>query len=1023
MTLGVLSALDAATNELASLISRLDLEATPGTPRGTRHFSPSFTNLLAESPLKSSPHKKGSSMTLPMHPNLVSQSSLRPFPQSRKWEDVPDTHCCGQQIAPWPAPPLTSLPISTPHVPPPTSSTPLSSVLATSLSDERPTARIEQPSFVSRPLWSAKSKKASRPDPTEPNSSSTERSPTSTANYSLSMEPPSTKSRSISKKKSTGVLANSPKEFTLSRTFRKVMSTLSLSTNKATESSLSSDLTGVPMSKEAQKDLGLADTLGGSMRSRNLHQSMDLDDPDSDIPNELQVILTEDTLTSLRQSLSLRPPSPGLPPESPLPTPVISHPSVVHSSFPVIPMPWVDDGQQGDPDESDLSSIEENDTKRSFDFTSEFKRLSESAGSHRHSFMEQLENAFRTPAKYDLDGFDGFGQFGSHEDVPPVPPIPTVTSSRRLSSESSDRIARASNPTSPLLPSPEIVLSKKLKGAATSHQLSRSLLQDSSISSKPSYGQLDLNFKFGGSPQSAKHAEKSQLTLSDIIPSPAHARSLSMASAREDASSQRSTVSQAMSTQAPSSCSSVRRRADSFSSSKYSIHGDSRVDAGSSHSRASSQISFKGLETFDEIRRGFEFGGSRPAFYPPSSFDQQRNQLPRDSMISIASVSSYGMVINPGVKDPFDYGYQSRPASADMSAFVTMSTSVDDTFSFIRRGPRRKRVDSDSSSFYFRAPGVSRILRPLKSQFRRDSVISTASVAPPVSIYNRSFGVHRRIDSVSSIGSGAQGYPACGLAGGHRSSWAPSHRRDRSADSIMSDVSMRISRPTLGDKMLDSRHDYCLPLTSITASPPGGMPADYSYEHVKRRDSFDSIMDDEQSYSRDSIMDETNRRTSSESVFGESGSLPVHSPPGQFHIHDDRPFSLFSAEDDSSDPKREDDTMISVSVRRPISLLDHDICPTDDWGWPCPSTLSGLLRGRLANFCTCWEKKNYGHAGSTPPRCSTIRGGGVPKPVSKGREITLWSRRRAHDVCSTGFAFTRQLGGTLSLCRWRGHIM
>jgi len=852
-------------------------------------------------------------MTLPVHPYMVSQSSLRPFPQSQKVEDIPNTQRCGQQIAPWPVSPPTSLPTSTPHVRP-TSPTPLRSVPATSPSEECPTARIEQPSSVSRPLRPAKSRKASRPAPTESISSSTERSPTSAANCSVTMGPPSTKSRSMSKKKSFGVLANSPKEFTLGRTFRKVMSTLSLSTNKATESSLSSDLTGVPMSEEVQKDLGLAGTLGGSMSSRNLHQSMGLDDPDSDIPNELQVILTGDTLTYLPQSLSLRPPSPGLPPESPLPTPVISHTSVMHSNMPVIPMPWLDDEQQSDHDESDSPSMEENDTKRSFDFTSELKGLSESAGSHRHSFMEQLENAFRTPAKYDLDGFDGFGQFGPYEDVPPVPPIPTVTSSRRLSSESSDPIARAPNPISSLLPSPEIVPSKKLKGAASSHELSQSLHQDSFVSSKPSYGQLDLNFKFGAPPQSAKHAERSQLTLSDIIPPLAHARSLSMASVREDASSRRSTVSQAP------SCSSVRRRADSFSSSKYSIHGDSRVDVGSSHSRASSRISFKGLETFDEIRRGFEFAGSRPAFYPPSSFDQQRNQLPRDSMISIASVSSYGMVINPGVKDPFDYGYQSRPASADMSAFVTMSTSVDDTFSFIRRGPRRKRVDSDSSSFYFRAPGVSRILRPLKSQFRRDSVISTASIAPPVSIYNRSFGVHRRIDSASSIGSGPQGYPAYGFAGGNRSSWAPSHRRDRSADSIMSDISMRVSRPNLGDKMLDSRHDYCLPLTSITASPPGGIPSDYSYEHVKRRGSFDSIMDDERSYSRDSIMDQSNRNSSSESVFGEGGSLPVHSPPGQFHIHDDRPFSLFSTEDDSSDPKREDDTMISVSDCRPISF-------------------------------------------------------------------------------------------------------
>lgn len=66
----------------------------------------------------------------------------------------------------------------------------------------------------------------------------------------------------------------------------------------------------------------------------------------------------------------------------------------------------------------------------------------------------------------------------------------------------------------------------------------------------------------------------------------------------------------------------------------------------------------------------------------------------------------YGIVINPGVKGPFEYGYQNQPACCDMSALVTMSTS------FIRRAPHRKRVDNDSSGFYFRAPGTSRISRP-----------------------------------------------------------------------------------------------------------------------------------------------------------------------------------------------------------------------------------------------------------------------------------------------------------------------
>jgi serine/arginine repetitive matrix protein 2 len=377
---------------------------------------------------------------------------------------------------------------------------------------------------------------------------------------------------------------------------------------------------------------------------------------------------------------------------------------------------------------------------------------------------------------------------------------------------------------------------------------------------------------------------------------------------------------------APSSYPSARRRVNSDSSARHSMHGGSRMDAYSLHSRASSQTSFKGLESFDEIRRGFEFVENRPTFYPPPSFNHQRNQMPRDSMISIASVSSYGKVINPGVKDPFDYGYQSRPASCDMSAFMTMSTSVDDTFSFIRRGPRRNRVDSDASSFYFRAPGTSRIPRPLKSQFR-DSIISTTSIAPPVSIYNRSFGVHRGIDSGSGVGSGAHGYAAFGLAGGNRSSWAPSHRRELSADSVMSDISACAPRPTLGDKMLDSRHDYCVPLTSITASPPESVPSDDSYQRVRCRGSFDSIMDDERpSYSRDSIMDQSNRRTSStfDFAFGQDGSHSVHSL-SQFRINDDPALSLFSAEGDSGDPKSEDDTMISVGVSPSNINFDHNV--------------------------------------------------------------------------------------------------
>ncbi|KAI9454192.1 hypothetical protein F5148DRAFT_1288750 [Russula earlei] len=914
---GVLSALDAATNELASLISRLDLEATPSTSCATLRLSPSFPTLLAESPrMRSSPKKRCSSITLQTHPNTTFSASSGPCEQSHKRGDDPNTQRFDQQIAPWPVSPPKP-----PRVPPlgishGVSSTPGGSVVAASLACESPTASLE-PSFVFCLPPPAKTKKSSVSVPVAPIPPSQERFPTPASTIGVQLEPFSIKSRSVSNKKSTGLLVDSPKDFPLRKTFRKMMSTLSLSARKDADLGLGSDLTGVLMSKEARRDLGLGGTLGSSSSSRHPVLSMDLNDPYSDIPKELQVILTggdiqrlsdlEHTLMS-PPSLTRQPPSPGLPPESPLPTPVVPQTSVVPSGGPMISISRTNEMQPEDSNDSDTSSLGENDTKKSFDFTSELERLSESAGIRRRSFVEQLENAFRTPAKYDLDRF---GLFGLEEDIPPMPPNPHLRDKCRMSNEPSNPNAVTSSSVSPLLPSPEIVASKKLRGAASSRDLSSKRLQKSSVLPKPSYGQLNLDFKFGGSlALSAMPVEKPQLTLSDIIPSPAHARSLSMTSVQENASPLASTASQSMNA-TPSSYPSAHCRVSSESSSKFSMHCDPRVDAGSLHSRTSSRSSFKGLESFDEIRRGFEFVENRPAFYPPP-FNHRHNQLPRDSMISIASVSSYGVVINPGVKDPFDYGYQSRPASCDVSAFMTMSTSMDDTFSFIRRGPRRNRVDSDSSSFYFRAPGTSRIPRPLKSQLRRDSVISSTSLAPPVSIYNRSFGVHRRIDSISSVNSGPQVYATTGFRGRKRSSWAPSHRRDTSADSLMSDMSVRIPRPTLGDKMLDSRHDYCLPLTSIKASPIDRVLPNYPYETIRHRGSLDSIMDDEQqSYLRDSIMDQSSRSRTPESVFGQDEHA-IHSPLTQFRYNDNRRSSLLSEEDDSADPKHEDDTMISM---------------------------------------------------------------------------------------------------------------
>jgi hypothetical protein len=143
----------------------------------------------------------------------------------------------------------------------------------------------------------------------------------------------------------------------------------------------------------------------------------------------------------------------------------------------------------------------------------------------------------------------------------------------------------------------------------------------------------------------------------------------------------------------------VRPRIESNNSVKDLVDKFSRNSATSQASKqGQSRTSFAGLDSFDEVRRGFEFGPNRPAFYPPVSFSREHNK--HDSIFSIASVSSYGSVIDNGAPDPFGYSRHSRPPSEDMS--VSMSMSVDDTFSFMYQ-KRRSRVDSDASSFYFRS--------------------------------------------------------------------------------------------------------------------------------------------------------------------------------------------------------------------------------------------------------------------------------------------------------------------------------
>lgn len=153
---------------------------------------------------------------------------------------------------------------------------------------------------------------------------------------------------------------------------------------------------------------------------------------------------------------------------------------------------------------------------------------------------------------------------------------------------------------------------------------------------------------------------------------------------------------------------------------------------------------------------------------------------------------------------------------------------MDDTFDFMHRDSRRRqRVDSDASSFYFRPPAPVPAARPRsmhvtgRTHRRNESGMSIASMAPPVSLYNRGFGAHarhRRPDSVSSIGSSVHRFSF----GSQRMSWGPhpGYRAEHSMGSPVGDFSpMRVARPDIsGDKMMESAQG--MPLAAISASPP-----------------------------------------------------------------------------------------------------------------------------------------------------------------------------------------------------------
>ncbi|KAH9846904.1 hypothetical protein C2E23DRAFT_872120 [Lenzites betulinus] len=942
---GMISILDAATNELASLIGRLDLEATPASTNSTPLQLSPF-QLAQESPLKHRATQRGSPLKAELRESTASIASLRPYAKSQPsappsvltskplTQPAQGNKLIGQQIAPWSELDWKVSPRK-PLIKPKAAYLTHKRTITPSPSEPMPVFQPLRPATLKTSISALSSSSSLRtltPPVTNDGTPSSRTFGSRSAKIGVDM----------STLESTEVAPSPTPVFSRAGHHRKSSSLIPMN-SKGSVGSLRR--MGVQISPEARKGLCMSGTLGGSTEP-----DVDPEDPDSDIPDELQVILAghsdDDMTRPLDDTMSLRASSPGSPPKAALPLPELESDGFEEeANVPVFHAQLFDaEANQADIDDGEgHGSASEDDTKKSFDFTGELQKLNESGASDRASFVEQLENAFKTPARIEL-GFD----FGIEEGMlaPPLPalphelrPVPSTDDVPRSFSNGGDVSSmfdgsdETGNRDSGM--SQDHDISFMMRELEDECRVYPELVHQASMRSKPSDGHLNKDFRFGGkpSPQGSMGSEEASprpLTLSDIIPPVSHSRSQSQVSTTEDDSVLKSILAKAADVLPAEQ--SGRPRVDSQTSFKPSPHVSFPEDISRppAHSRTESGLSFDGFDSFDEVRRGFEFGPNRPAFWPPREAVFRPAHHQHESLYSIASISSYGAVVNSGTQDPFGYadGPSRPPSMDDMSMSMSMSMSVDDTFSFIRNKPRA-RVDSDASSFYFRAPGSAQMMHPYRRGHRRGpSALSIASNAPPVSLYNRSFAGHghRKNDSNTSASSVALSYAMHGAGGGH-ATWAQ-HSREYSVDSIMSDYSERpMARPGLGDKMFETSRGA--PLSAISASPE----STYSDPAEANRSSWDSIMDNDggrYTSVEDSLFDKTRNRTSvsSESVFGFDPYAQYARPPPS---HQFRPLSIMS-EMSVHSPIKEDDTMISmlggghVRRRSVSSLVDASPC-------------------------------------------------------------------------------------------------
>ena len=301
-----ISVLDAATDDLASLINRLDLEATPCTPDVSplssvqRSLANRGSTSTFESPLTRAKRFRtttGSPLQMGLNRASVTSSvaSLRPYTERKSTSPKPDVppseskklqsgneHLVGQHISPWEDLNWNVSPIK--KVDPP-----LPSARPTHKRTLSPPMPFDPPP-VFQPLHPPKNRVASNPKSAKnsPETKTTELRPGTPSDGNQSPQvPTSTFGRRPNKISRSGPSSSDgpapPPVF--------------IRSHSKNQSSLDSNkLFGIPMASETKAELGLRGTMGSTSLP-----DVNPEDPDSDIPRELQFILTNeehtDTLT------------------------------------------------------------------------------------------------------------------------------------------------------------------------------------------------------------------------------------------------------------------------------------------------------------------------------------------------------------------------------------------------------------------------------------------------------------------------------------------------------------------------------------------------------------------------------------------------------------------------------------------------------------------------------------------------------------------------------------------------------